>query len=125
VDNVNRHLATREFHLLTRELRHFLYSCLCDVYMEAVKDVLNDPDHPQFEATLHTLFVCLTTGLKLLHPLMPFVTEELFQRINLAFSLDSGSIMAAAFPTAQEVLTFNPHAFLLSGEFQQKLFFSG
>jgi valyl-tRNA synthetase len=93
--------------------------------MEAVKDVLNDPDHPQFEATLHTLFVCLTTGLKLLHPLMPFVTEELFQRINLAFSLDSGSIMAAAFPTAQAVLTFNPHAFLLSGEFQQKLFFSG
>ena len=103
VAKANDHLQHLELHLLTRTLRHFLYSCLCDVYVEAVKKVLNDPNDPRFEATLRTLFLVLRTGLQLMHPLMPFITEELYQRLRLGSGTDT-SIMAEAFPTANEVL---------------------
>ena len=112
VAKANDHLQHLELHLLTRTLRHFLYSCLCDVYVEAVKTVLNDPNDPHFEATLRTLFLVLRTGLQLMHPLMPFITEELYQRLRSAGSCSENgsssgteftSIMTDAFPSANEV----------------------
>ena len=103
-------LQNLEFHLLTRSLRSFLYSSLCDIYVEAVKKVLSDPHHPQFEATLQTIYLALITGLRLMHPVMPFITEELYQRLknfgNGSGSSDSGritSIMVEPFPIANEV----------------------
>ena len=100
---VNDYLEHLDFHLLTRTLRHFLYSCLCDVYVEAVKKVLSDPHHPHFETTLQTLFCTLITGLKLMHPLMPFITEELYQRLGCVSGVTTTSIMVQDFPTASEV----------------------
>ena len=70
-----------------------MYHSLCDIYVEASKTVLNDPSHPDFEETLSTLYVAVTTGLKLMHPLMPFITEELYQRIQVEFL--GGHIKAA------------------------------
>ena len=103
-------LQNLEYHLLTRSLRSFLYSSLCDIYVEAVKKVLSDPRHPQFEATLQTIYLALITGLRLMHPVMPFITEELYQRLknfgNGSGSSDSGkitSIMVEPFPIAEEV----------------------
>ena len=93
VNQVNCALEARSFHLVTRALREFMYHSLCDIYVEASKTVLNDPSHPDFEETLSTLYVAVTTGLKLMHPLMPFITEELYQRIKVEFL--GGHIKAA------------------------------
>ena len=98
VKAVNGHWSGKQFHLLTRSLRHFMYSCLCDVYVEATKSILNEPNHPQFDPTLETLFTCLTTGLRLLHPLMPFLTEELHQRLHSACHSPCQSIMIEPYP---------------------------
>ena len=103
VITIDQHWQNRDFHLLNRSIRHFLYSCLCDVYVESVKRVLNEPQHPEFDDTLRTLYVCITTGLRLLHPLMPFLTEELYQRINAAFEVTCSSISTESYPTPSEV----------------------
>ena len=92
---------------MNRDIRQFLYFCLCDVYLESVKRVLNEPQQPEFDDTLQTLYICLTTGLRLLHPLMPFVTEELYQRINAAFDVTCSSISIEAYPTPNEVSWFD------------------
>lgn len=100
VNQVNCALEARSFHLVTRALREFMYHSLCDIYVEASKTVLNDPSHPEFEETLSTLYVAVTTGLKLMHPLMPFITEELYQRIQVEFKGGhiAPSIMQETFP---------------------------
>lgn len=57
---------------------------LCDVFIEAIKPYFSGND-PKFESergfAQATLWLCLDNGLRLLHPFMPFVTEELWQRL--------------------------------------------
>ncbi|XP_059137489.1 valine--tRNA ligase, mitochondrial [Peromyscus eremicus] len=74
-----RGFLTRELSLVTHTLYHFWLHNLCDVYLEAVKPVLSKvpcpPGPPQ------VLFSCADVGLRLLAPLMPFLAEELWQRL--------------------------------------------
>ncbi|XP_061003133.1 valine--tRNA ligase, mitochondrial isoform X3 [Dama dama] len=76
-----RGFLTRELSLVTHALHHFWLHNLCDVYLEAVKPVLSHsprpPEPPQ------VLFFCADVGLRLLAPLMPFLAEELWQRLPL------------------------------------------
>ena len=76
---------------------------LCDVYLELIKPIMNDPeDDPDAHwAAQATLWVSLETGLRLLHPMMPFVTEELWQRLPGRGTLgetETETIMLAAYP---------------------------
>ena len=103
ITDISQHWHNRDFHWMNRDIRQFLYFCLCDVYLESVKRVLNEPQHPEFDDTLRTLYVCITTGLRLLHPLMPFLTEELYQRINAVFEVTCSSISTESYPTPSEV----------------------
>lgn len=54
---------------------------LCDNFIEMSKPVMNGDDETAKNHVRQTLWVCLETGLRLLHPFMPFVTEELWQRL--------------------------------------------
>jgi valyl-tRNA synthetase len=54
---------------------------LADVYLEATKPVMKGTDEAKKEAALNTLYICLDVALKLLHPTMPYLTEELYQRL--------------------------------------------
>jgi len=72
----------------------------CDVYLEMIKPVFNaDVKEAVKAACRETLYTCLETGLKLLHPFMPFVTEELYQRLPRRASEQVPSIMVSSFPT--------------------------
>jgi valyl-tRNA synthetase len=73
----------------------FLYD-FCDVYLEVCKPALSGGSKAA-EAAKGVLFHCLETGLRLLHPMMPFLTEELWQRLP-RLSGDAESISIAAFP---------------------------
>ncbi|VVA98459.1 unnamed protein product [Arabis nemorensis] len=78
----------------------------CDVYIEAIKPYFAG-DNPAFASerahAQHTLWVSLETGLRLLHPLMPFVTEELWQRLPSPKDYErKASIMLCDYPSAIE-----------------------
>ncbi|CAN7096473.1 unnamed protein product [Brassica rapa subsp. narinosa] len=78
----------------------------CDVYIEAIKPYFAG-DNPAFASerahAQHALWVSLETGLRLLHPLMPFVTEELWQRLPSPKNTErKASIMICDYPSAIE-----------------------
>jgi len=51
---------------------------LADIYLEAIKPVMKSENVANKNAALNTLYTCLDQALKLLHPTMPFITEELY-----------------------------------------------
>ena len=72
---------------------------LCDVFIELMKPVVVSDDEAVKAQTRQTLWHCLDIGLRLLHPFMPFVTEELWQRLPKAAAMDPyPSIMVAPYP---------------------------
>ena len=54
---------------------------LCDVYLEATKPIFATGSKEEKELTALTLFTCLEHGLRCLHPMMPFISEELYQKL--------------------------------------------
>lgn len=72
---------------------------LCDVFIELAKPALSGDDEVARRHTRDTLWICLESGLRLLHPFMPFVTEELWQRLPRRPGQDMAqSIMVARYP---------------------------
>jgi valyl-tRNA synthetase len=76
----------------------FVWHEFCDWYLEMAKQALYGEDRDLKNATRHTVLEALAASLKLLHPFMPFVTEEIWQRLPES----AGSIMSATFPNASE-----------------------
>jgi len=72
---------------------------LCDVYLELLKPVMAGDNKGRQETSRETLYTCLDNGLRLLHPFMPFVTEELWQRLPRRPN-DTESICIAPYPDA-------------------------
>jgi len=107
VQNVNEHFKNHDLHLLTRQLRSFLYHDVCDVYVEYVKQVLGNPDHREFHSSLLFLHTCVVTSLKMIHPVMPFITEEIFQRLpKMANERRKDSIMIEKYPQPEDWAKF-------------------
>ncbi|KAJ1263370.1 hypothetical protein BS78_09G179300 [Paspalum vaginatum] len=82
---------------------------LCDVFIEAIKPYFFN-DSQEFEsaraASRDTLWVCLDTGLRLLHPFMPYLTEELWQRLpRPIYSFRQDSVMISEYPSLVEEWT--------------------
>ena len=95
---VTRALENFSFHEMAHVLYEFAWSEFCDWYLESAKAVFNSDDSAQKQATLHVFDHVQGTLLCLLHPIMPFVTEEIFHQ--LGFVGPEGSIMHAAWPAA-------------------------
>ncbi len=75
----------------------FLWNDFCDWYLEIAKTTLYRPEDPAARNRVqHTLVTTLETTLRLLHPFMPYITEDLWQRLPHA----GPSIMVAPYPTA-------------------------
>ncbi|KAL4071956.1 tRNA synthetases class I-domain-containing protein [Scleroderma yunnanense] len=103
---VNTHLEQRNFMAATTAVYNFWLYELCDVYIEAMKP-MSDPaiDLKTRASAQQTLYTCLDYGLRLLHPFMPFVTEELWQRLPRRMN-DGPSIMIASYPTQDTTFIF-------------------
>jgi valyl-tRNA synthetase len=82
----------------TTAIYNFWLYELCDVYLEAIKPAMRNKGSPEQKSAQHTLYTCLDFGLKLLHPFMPFVTEELYQRIPRRPDDSVCSIMVSSYP---------------------------
>uniref|UniRef100_A0A8C1RXH7 Valine--tRNA ligase n=1 Tax=Cyprinus carpio TaxID=7962 RepID=A0A8C1RXH7_CYPCA len=95
-----------DFPTITTAIYNFWLYELCDVYLESVKPVLSRTDsegQKQADICRQTLYTCLEVGLRLLSPIMPFVTEELFQRLPRRRAQDSPpSICVTPYPETSE-----------------------
>ena len=79
----------------------FIWHELCDWYLELIKPVLYGNGNPRSRlAAQHTLLYVLKSALKLLHPFMPFLTEEIWHTLVP----DGSAIMVSAFPTVEDSL---------------------
>jgi len=98
---VDTALGTYRFDLAAQALYEFAWNEYCDWYLELSKVVLQDPAAPASAklATQATLVHVLDALLRLLHPLMPFITEELWQRLRPFSGHASASIQQAPWPT--------------------------
>ena len=99
--------AEYRFDIAAQVVYEFTWNQFCDWYLELTKPILNSADssEAQKRGTRHTLVNVLETILRILHPIMPFITEEIWQRVvPLCKQLPAGqhSIMLQAFP-AQDV----------------------
>jgi valyl-tRNA synthetase len=92
---VNRELEARRFNEASRRIYHFVWNQICDWYIEFSKPMLNgERGKDACDATHATIYVVLAHALKLLHPFMPFATEEIWH----ALPNSKGSIMSQPYP---------------------------
>ncbi|XP_023604350.1 valine--tRNA ligase, mitochondrial isoform X5 [Myotis lucifugus] len=97
-----RGFLTRELPLATHALHHFWLHSLCDVYLEAVKPGLSHGPRPP--GPPQVLFCCADVGLRLMAPFMPFLAEELWQRLPPGpGGPRAPSISVAPYPSAQSL----------------------
>ncbi|KAJ1905906.1 valine--tRNA ligase [Coemansia sp. IMI 209127] len=103
VRNVNTALEEMNLMAATTAIYSFWLYDLCDVYIEYIKPITTpDADPATRRSAQQTLYTCLDEGLKLLHPIMPFVTEELWQRLPRRRSDDASSICIAPYPEPRD-----------------------
>jgi len=99
IAEVDQALADYRFDLATRALYEFVWNEFCDWYLELSKPALyEEADPATARATRHTLAHVLETTLRLLHPFVPFVTEEIWQRVRVPAGLEGDSISRTAWP---------------------------
>ncbi|MFI4963226.1 MAG: valine--tRNA ligase, partial [Legionellales bacterium] len=100
IGTVHHYFETYRFDLLAHTLYEFVWHEYCDWYLELSKPVLQDEYALSAlkRGTRRTLVHVLVSILKLLHPLMPFITEEIWQRTSKFTSENGESIMLCAYP---------------------------
>ena len=90
------------FDFAASALYEFTWHEFCDWYLEIVKPVLQSQDLTASLGARRTLLAVLETLLRLLHPLMPFITEEIWQRVAPLAGVAGDSIVLAPWPSAGE-----------------------
>lgn len=95
IEKVNELFEKFEFGEVGRLLYHFIWDEFCDWYIEMSKETLTGSDEVAKHTTRSVLLHTLDQILRLLHPIMPFVTEEIWQQLPHHGS----SIVVAAYPT--------------------------
>ncbi|UXY51983.1 valine--tRNA ligase [Pseudomonas tohonis] len=101
---VTRHLDAFRFDLATQALYEFVWDEYCSWYLELVKPVLWDENAPieRQRGTRRTLVRVLEVILRLAHPFMPFITEEIWQRIKAQAGVSGDTLMLQPWPVANE-----------------------
>jgi valyl-tRNA synthetase len=95
IREVEETLRDYKFNELAHLIYHFIWHEFCDWYLELIKPVLNQRDDNESKlATQHTMIKVLATSLQILHPIMPFITEEIWQKLPAT----QESIMISPYP---------------------------
>lgn len=87
------------FDLAANILYEFTWNQFCDWYLELTKPVFNSGSDAQQRGTRHTLLTVLESLLRLAHPIIPFITEEIWQRAKGLVGVSGDTIMLQPFPS--------------------------
>ena len=96
------HYANYRFDLLAQCLYEFAWNEFCDWFLELTKPALNGDNADDAASTRHTLLYVLEALLRLLHPLIPFVTEQLWRQVAPRLGLVEETLSLRPYPTAEE-----------------------
>jgi len=103
IEQTQQDLAAYRFDLLTQTLYDFTWNEFCDWYLELAKVTLNSEVSAEEQShTRHTLVYVLEALLRLLHPTMPFITEEIWQRVAPLLGKKGETLMQEAYPQLDE-----------------------
>lgn len=103
IEQVTQAYETYRFDLAAETLYSFVWNDYCDWYLELAKVQLQTGCASRQRATRHTLLRVLEAALRLLHPIIPFITEELWQTVApMCDAKTADSIMLARFPEADD-----------------------
>ena len=100
ITEVRAALDAYRFDFAATRLYEFIWNEYCDWYLELTKPILskNNPDGAAKALTRHTLLDVLEQTLRLAHPLMPFITEEIWQKLREPLGLSGASLMVSPYP---------------------------
>jgi valyl-tRNA synthetase len=104
IEQVRARIAEYRFDLAAQALYEFAWYEYCDWYLELSKPTLQSSTASEAikAGTRHTLATVLETYLRLLHPLMPFITEEIWQSVAKHAGVQGETIMLAAYPKREQ-----------------------
>lgn len=98
---VEKAFTDYRFDLAAKAIYEFVWDQYCDWYLELAKVQVQQGSDAEKRATRRTLLRVLETVLRLVHPIMPFITEEIWQTIGPMSGRNGPSIMLQAYPKAQ------------------------
>ena len=107
---VEQHFASYRFDHLAQALYEFVWNEYCDWFLELSKPALSKAEGPDLNgedaaaaaSTRHTLLVVLEAVLRALHPVIPFITEEIYQEVAPRLGLAESSVYARPYPQAPD-----------------------
>jgi len=101
LQKVEQGMETYRFDLVSQAIYEFFWNEYCDWYLELSKPVLWDDNASaaQKNATRYTLLNILEQSLRLAHPFLPFITEEIWQKVAPMLNIEGESIMLQPYPT--------------------------
>lgn len=104
IHQIHNHYKNYRFDLMANELYEFIWNEFCDWYLEFSKPILNTENFSPLQkySTQLTLLEVLETILCLIHPIMPFISEEIWQQIAPILGKKSSTIMLQSFPNAED-----------------------
>ncbi|MBD2811821.1 valine--tRNA ligase [Xenorhabdus sp. Vera] len=91
-------LDTYRFDIAANILYEFTWNQFCDWYLELSKPAINKGSEAEVRAARHTLVEVLEGLLRLAHPIIPFITETIWQRVKVVKGIDADTIMLQSFP---------------------------
>ena len=102
IEEVERQYGQYRFDLAATAMYEFVWNDFCDWYIELSKTLINDPDISESEKdyTKNNLILMLDSILRMLHPTIPFITEEIWQSMNEENA--KRSIMKSSFPSSND-----------------------
>ena len=101
---VEQHFASYRFDHLAQALYEFVWNEFCDWFLELAKPALNGDDAAAAASTRHTLLVVLESVLRALHPIIPFITEEIWQAVAPKLGLAEALLLQRPWPRADAIV---------------------
>ncbi|QDF66207.1 valine--tRNA ligase [Shewanella sp. SNU WT4] len=101
VKTFDDHMAAYRFDLAANTLYEFTWNQFCDWYLELTKPVLQNGSEAEQRGTRHTLVTVLEQMQRLMHPIMPYITETIWNRVKPLAGVTGDTLMLMPFPEYQ------------------------
>ncbi|MFI4920088.1 MAG: class I tRNA ligase family protein, partial [Gammaproteobacteria bacterium] len=103
-DELDRHYRDYRFDLAAQALYEFTWNDFCDWFVELSKPALNGEDQTAADSTRHTLLYTLEALLRALHPIIPFITEELWEQVAPKLGVKGESVSRQTYPQSKDLI---------------------